>query len=144
MRSRQKMGTAQISSFPHTCLLSAVMLDEIIKRILFTAQRQRPRNFIVDQHPLNCRWAHVLLCHYALRGSEDPFLGFLHFTNIFTGVTGCDRACRYRQLCHLKTTTPQGHTRRLNISPPRKQNKKETVGSDWLSCGLINRRRTQS
>lgn len=54
------------------------------------------------------------------------FLSFFHFTNIFTGVTASDRAGRNRQLCHLKTTTPQRHTRQLNITPP---NKKET----WLN-----------
>lgn len=134
------------NKFPPAHVYSARMLDKRIKRSLLTTHTQRQR----DQHPQNCHcnlccsvitlweWVKTLFWH------KTTAFWVFHFTNIFTGVTGCDRAGRNRQLCHLKTTTPQGHTRRLNISPHRKQNKKETVESDRLSCGLINEHRTQS
>lgn len=61
-------------------------------------------------------------------------------------MTACDRAGRNRQLCHLKTTTPQRHTRQLNITPPNKKEtqlnepmqdsrcKLEANGAYWTEC----------
>lgn len=58
-------------------------------------------------------------------------------------MTVCNRAGRNRQPCHLKTTTPKAHTRQPNSVYRLPGSSKETVESDRLSCGLINKRRTQ-
>lgn len=111
------------------------------------------------RHPQTCCWVQPVRCSVITRCvSKDPFLAqdhsslgfffsfFFHFTNIFTGVTACDRAGRNRQLCHLKTTTPQRHTRQLNITPPNKKEtrlneptqdsrcKLEANGAYWTGC----------
>lgn len=92
-----------------------------MKRSLFTTLR--PSYFIVDQHPQDCHQVQPCsVITYSV--NEDPFLAQDHSFLGFSLHKHFYRRNRLRpstpqQTCHLKAT-PQGHTRQLNISPPRK------------------------
>lgn len=98
------------NTFTHTSLFFACKTPLGMKKSM--------KDIATWNRPQTCRRTQPLITNRRpFFGTRPHLSGFFHFTNIFTGVTDCDRGSRNRQSLLPQEQPLHGHTRRLNISP---------------------------